>query len=124
LSKIAERLFNVWRKAGTAGHRRGPLLKEDYPQQGACGRLHKGENWIYEVDLGETFSCGQSNSMRIPYETVSAATAGTSHGFVSCAPYATIVDSRNQTIGRRYNPEMIQIRKLVDWIFSERRFGF
>jgi len=55
--------------------------------------------------------------MRIPNETVSAATAGTSHGFVSCAPYATIVDSRNQTIGRRYNPEMIQIRKLVDWIF-------
>ena len=72
-----------------------------------------------EVNLGETFSCGHSNSMRIPYETVSAATAGMSHGFVSCAPYATIVDSRNQTIGRRYNPEMIQIRKLVDWIFSE-----
>ena len=41
----------------------------------------KGEDWIYEVDLGETFSCGQSNSMRIPYETVSAATAGMSHGF-------------------------------------------
>ena len=84
----------------------------------------KGEDRIYEVDLGETFSCGQSNSMRMPYETVSAATVGTSHGSVSCAPYATIVDSRNQTIGRRYNPEMIQIRKLVDWIFSERRFGF
>src|SRR4029077_7561317 len=107
------------------GHRRGPLLveKEDYPHQGACGQLRKGEDWIYEVDLGETFSCGQSNSMRIPYETVSAATAGTSHGFVSCAPYATIVDSRNQTIGRRYNPEIIQIRKPVDW-FSKRRFGF
>ena len=81
----------------------------------------KGEDRIYEVDLGETFSCGQSNSMRMPYETVSAATAGMSHGLVSCAPYATIVDSRNQTIGRRYNPEMIQIRKLVDWIFSELR---
>jgi hypothetical protein len=62
--------------------------------------------------------------MRMPYETVNAATAGTSHGFVSGAPYLPIVDSRNQTIGRRYNPEMIQIRKLVDWIFSERRFGF
>jgi hypothetical protein len=59
--------------------------------------------------------------MRIPYETVRAATAGASHGLVSCAPYATIVDSRNQTIERRYNPEMIQIRKLVDSIF--RRFG-
>jgi hypothetical protein len=57
-------------------------------------------------------------------ETVRAATAGTSHGLVSCAPYATIVDSRNQTIGRRYNPEMIQIRKLVDSIFSVLRFGF
>ena len=52
--------------------------------------------------------------MRMPYETVSAATVGTSHGSVSCAPYPTIVDSRNQTIGRRYNPEMIQMRKLVD----------
>jgi len=62
--------------------------------------------------------------MRMPYETVSAATVGTSHGSVSWAPYAIIVDSRNQTIGRRYNPEMIHIRKLVDWIFSERRFGF
>jgi hypothetical protein len=62
--------------------------------------------------------------MRMPYETVSATTAGTSHGFVSCAPYPTIEDSSNQTIGRRYNPEMIQIGKLVDWIFSERRFGF
>jgi hypothetical protein len=126
LSKIAERLFNVWRRLAPRDID-GDLFwwkKEDYPQQGACGRLHKGENWIYEVDLGETFSCGQTNSMRIPYETVSAATAGTSHGFVSCAPYATIVDSRNQTIGRRYNPEMIQIRKLVDWIFSERSFGF
>jgi hypothetical protein len=51
--------------------------------------------------------------MRMPYETVSVTTAGKSHGFV-WAPYATIVDSRNQTIGRRYNPEMIQIRKLVD----------
>jgi hypothetical protein len=61
--------------------------------------------------------------MRMPYETVNAATAGTSHGFVSGAPYLPIVDSRNQTIGRRYNPEMIQIRKPVDW-FSERRFGF
>ena len=61
--------------------------------------------------------------MRMPYETVSAATVGTSHGLVSYAPYATI-DSRNQTIERRYNPEMIQIRRLVDWIFSERRFGF
>ena len=61
--------------------------------------------------------------MRMPYETVSVTTAGKSRGFV-WAPYATIVDSRNQTIGRRYNPEMIQIRKLVDWIFSERRFGF
>ena len=82
----------------------------------------KGEDRIYEVDLGETFSCGQSNSMRMPYETMSAATVGTSHGSVSCAPYATIVDSRHQTIGRRYNPEMIQIRKPVDWS-SERRFG-
>jgi hypothetical protein len=62
--------------------------------------------------------------MRMPYETVSVATAGTSHGLGSCAPYPTIVDNRNQTIGRRYNPEMIQIRRLVDWIFSERRFGF
>jgi hypothetical protein len=52
--------------------------------------------------------------MRIPYETVSAAAAGMSHGVVPCAPYVTIVDSRNQTIGRRYNPEMIQIRKPVD----------
>jgi hypothetical protein len=83
----------------------------------------KGEDRIYEVDLGETFSCGQSNSMRMPYETVSVTTAGKSHGFV-WAPYATIVDSRNQTIGRRYNPEMIQIRKRVDWIFSELRCGF
>ena len=74
----------------------------------------KCEDWIYEVDLGDTFSCGQSNSMRMPYETVSATTVGTSHGLVSCAPYATIVDSRNQTIGRRYNPEMIQIRKPVE----------
>ena len=97
--------------------------KEDYPQQKACGQLRKGEDWIYEVDLGETFSCGQSNSMRIPYERVRAATAGTSHGFISCAPYLPIADSRNQTIGRRYNPEMIQIRRLVDWS-SERRFGF
>jgi hypothetical protein len=114
-----------WRKAGTEGHRRGPLLVEEGGLSAARSvwALHRGENWIYEVDLGETFSCGQSNSMRVPYETVSAATAGTSHGFV-WAPYATIVDSRNQTIGRRYNPEMIQIRKLVDWIFSERRFGF
>ena len=87
-------------------------------------QLRKGEDWIYEVDLGETFSYGQSNSMRMPYETVRAATVGTSHGLVSCAPYPPIVDSRNQTIGRRYNPEMIQIRKLVDWIFSGRRFGF
>jgi len=62
--------------------------------------------------------------MRMPYETVSTTTAGTSHGSVSCAPYATIVDNSNQTIGRRYNPETIQIRKLVDWILSERRFGF
>jgi hypothetical protein len=62
--------------------------------------------------------------MRMPYETVSATTVGTSHGLGSCASKATIVDSRNQTIGRRYNPEMIQIRKLVDWFFSERRFGF
>jgi hypothetical protein len=60
--------------------------------------------------------------MRMLYETVSATTVGTSH--VSCAPDPPILDSRNQTIGRRYNPEMIQIRKLVDWIFSERRFGF
>ena len=52
--------------------------------------------------------------MRMPYETVSATTAGMSHGWISCAPYGTIVASRNQTIGRRYNPEMIQIRKLVD----------
>jgi hypothetical protein len=80
----------------------------------ALGQSRKGEDWIHEVDLGETFSCGHSNSMRIPYETVSAATTGMSHGLVSCAPYATIVDSRNQTIGRRYIPEMIQIRKLVD----------
>jgi hypothetical protein len=69
----------------------------------------KDEDRIYEVDLGETFSCGQSNSMRIPYETVRAATACMSHGLVSCAPYATIVDSKNQPIRRRYNPEMIQI---------------
>jgi hypothetical protein len=62
--------------------------------------------------------------MRMPYETVNAAAGGTSHGLVSCPPYPPIVVSRNQTIGRRYNPEMIQIRKLVDWIFSERRFGF
>jgi hypothetical protein len=74
----------------------------------------KGEDRIYQVDLGETFSCGQSNRMRMPYETVSATTVGTSHGLVSRAPYATIVDSRNQIIGRRYNPEMIQISKLVD----------
>ena len=73
----------------------------------------KGEDRIYE-DLGETFSCGQSNSMRIPYETVSAATACMSHGLVSCAPYPPIVDSRSQSMGRRYNPEMIQIRKLVE----------
>ena len=73
----------------------------------------KGEDRIYE-DLGETFSCGQSNSMRMPYETVSTATAGTSHGLVSCAPYPPIVDSRSQSMGRRYNPEMIQIRKLVE----------
>jgi len=72
----------------------------------------KGEDRIYE-DLGETFSCGQSNSMRIPYETVSAATACMSHGFV-WAPYPPIVDSRSQSMGRRYNPEMIQIRKLVE----------
>jgi hypothetical protein len=52
--------------------------------------------------------------MRMPYEIVRATTVGTSHGLVSCAPYAVIVDSRNQTIGRRYNPEMIQIRRLVD----------
>ena len=52
--------------------------------------------------------------MRIPYETVRAATAGASHGLVSGAAYLPIADSRNQTIGRRYNPEMIQIRKLVD----------
>jgi hypothetical protein len=32
------------------------------------------------------------------------------------------VDSRNQTIPRRYKPEMNQIRKLVEWFFSE-RFG-
>ena len=74
----------------------------------------KGEDRIYEVDLGETFSCGQSNSMRMPYETVSAATACMSHGLVSCAPYPPIVDSRSQSMGRRYNPEMIQIRKLVE----------
>jgi hypothetical protein len=61
--------------------------------------------------------------MRIPYETVRAATAGMSHGLGSCAPYSPIVDSRNQIIGRRYNPEMIHIRKL-DWILSERRSGF
>ena len=60
--------------------------------------------------------------MRMPYETVSVTTAGKNHGFV-WAPYATIVDSRNQTIGRRYNPEMIQIRKRVDWIFSELRLA-
>jgi hypothetical protein len=60
--------------------------------------------------------------MRMPYETLSVTTAGTSHDLVPCAPYP-IADSRNQTIGRRYNPEMIQIRKL-DWILSERRFGF
>jgi hypothetical protein len=104
----------------------GPLLVEKgrLSAAEARGQLLKGEDWIYEVDLGESFSCGQSNSMRIPYETVSAATAGMSHDLVSCAPYPTIVDSRNQTIGRRYNPEMIQIRKLVDWIFSELRFGF
>ena len=36
----------------------------------------KCEDRIYEVDLGETFSCGQSNSMRMPYETVSATTVG------------------------------------------------
>jgi hypothetical protein len=89
----------------------------------SVGQLRKGKDWIYEIDLGETFSCGQSNSMRIPYETVSAATAGTSHGLVSCAPYLPIADSRNQNIGRRYNTEMIQIRKL-DWILSERRSGF
>jgi len=83
----------------------------------------KGEDRIYEVDLGETFSGGQSNSIRIPYETVRAATAGMSHGFISCAPYLPIADSRNQTIGRRYNTEMIQIRKL-NWIFSELRYGF
>ena len=53
----------------------------------------KGEDRIYEVDLGETFSCGQSNSMRMPYETVSVTTAGKSHGFVWCAPYA---DHRRQ----------------------------
>ena len=52
--------------------------------------------------------------MRMPYETVSAATVGTSHGLVSCAPYPPIVDSRSQSMGRRYNPEMIQIRKLVE----------
>ena len=62
--------------------------------------------------------------MRMPYETVSAATVGMSHGLGSCAPYPPIVDSRSQSIVRRYNPEMIQIRKLVDWIFSARRFGF
>jgi hypothetical protein len=61
--------------------------------------------------------------MRMPYETVNVTTAGTSHGLVAYAPYATILDSRNQTIERRYNPEMIQIRKPVDWIFSG-RFGF
>jgi hypothetical protein len=52
--------------------------------------------------------------MRMPYETVRAITVGISHGLVSCAPYPPIVVSRNQTIGRRYNPEMIQIRRLVD----------
>jgi hypothetical protein len=52
--------------------------------------------------------------MRMPYETVSVKTAGTSHGWVPCAPYATIVDTRNHIIGRRYIPEMIQIRRLVD----------
>ena len=50
--------------------------------------------------------------MRIPYETVRAATAGASQGLVSCAPYPPVVDSRNQAMGRRYNAEMIQIRKL------------
>jgi len=133
LSKIAERSFNVWRKAGTDAWYIERDIDGDlfFVEEGersaarsACGQLRKGEDWIYEVDIGETFSCGQSNSMRMPYETVSVATAGTSHGLGSCAPYPTIVDSRNQTIGRRYNPEMIQIRRLVDWIFSERRFGF
>jgi hypothetical protein len=32
----------------------------------------------------------------MPYETVSAATVGTSHGSVSCAPYPTIVDSSGE----------------------------
>jgi hypothetical protein len=53
--------------------------------------------------------------MRMPYETVRAITVAISHGLVSCAPYPPIVVSRNHTIGRRYNPEMIQIRRLVDW---------
>lgn len=78
----------------------------------------------YGSPSDETFSCGQSSCMKMPYETVSTITAGTSHGLVSCAPYPPIVDSKSQTIGRRYNPEMIQIRKLPDWMLSERRFGF
>ena len=56
----------------------------------------KGEDRIYEVDLGETFSCGQSNSMRVT-------TAGKSHGFV-WAPYATIVDSRTKPSGEGTTP--------------------
>jgi hypothetical protein len=53
----------------------------------------------------------------MPYEMVRATTADTSHGFVSWTPYPAKADSKSQPIGRRYNPEMIQITKPVDWIF-------
>jgi len=71
----------------------------------------------------EVVSYGQSHSMRIPYETLDTTTAGTSHCWASCTPYPpTGSSSRSDTMERRYNPEIIQSRRLADRSVAERRF--
>jgi hypothetical protein len=70
LSKIAERLFNVWRKAGTDAwyierNIDGDLVwwkKEDYPQQGACGQLHKGEDGIMRLTSARLFHAAKATA--------------------------------------------------------------
>jgi hypothetical protein len=72
----------------------------------------------------EAGSYGQSHSMRMPYETVNTTTAGTSPCRASCPPCPPFADSsRSDTMARRYNPEIIQSRRLADRSVAERRFG-
>ena len=69
-TEIAERLFNVWRKAGTdAWYIERDIdeelfwwKKEDYPQQGVCAQLRKGEDWIMRLTSARLFHVAKATA--------------------------------------------------------------